>query len=334
VDAAFNFANVQGLAGLRREAVADSPEAKRAVAQQFEALFLNVLLKQMRESSASLNAGLFDDDQRAQYESMFDQQLALSLSQGRGLGLADSIVRFLGGLGADGTAQGAVGAGFGVGGPTAESRALVSPSHTPQGAQVPQVPQVPQGAQGAQMPHGPHEPHEALPGSPDEFVSAIWPHAERAARSLGVGPEVLVAQAALETGWGRHMIRDGAGRPAFNLFGIKAGADWGGARVNVSTLEFTGGVPERRREPFRAYGSIAASFDDYVDFLKSRSRYAEALDAGTPEGYLRGLQAAGYATDPRYADKILAILGDQLARTSADNAFNTGVDAGVGGDKS
>jgi flagellar protein FlgJ len=143
------------------------------------------------------------------------------------------------------------------------------------------------------------------------------------------------------------MIRDGAGRPTFNLFGIKADGDWQGARANVSTLEFVAGVPERRREPFRAYSSIAASFDDYVDFVKSRSRYAQALGAGTPEGYLRGLQAAGYATDPSYADKILDILDrglpgaaadavpyGQLARASADNAFEAGIDAGAGGDES
>jgi flagellar protein FlgJ len=302
VDAAFNFANLQGLAGLRRAAAADSPEAKRAVAQQFEALFLNVLLKQMRESSASLNAGLFDDDRRGEYESMFDQQLALSLSQGRGLGLADSIMGFLG--------------GSRTGGGT-------SRPYRPMSASPSQV------------------PDSGVLASRDEFVSALWPHAERAARRLGVAPEVLVAQAALETGWGQHMIHDGTGQPSFNLFGIKAGADWDGARVNVSTLEFTGGVPERRREPFRTYSSIAASFDDYVDFLKSRSRYAQALEAGSPEGYLRGLQAAGYATDPSYADKILAILdrglpgaADQFARASADKALEAGADASAAGDRS
>jgi peptidoglycan hydrolase FlgJ len=146
------------------------------------------------------------------------------------------------------------------------------------------------------------------PETPEAFVAQLWPHAQRAARRLGVPAEVLVAQAALETGWGRHMIRDASGGPSFNLFGVKAAGDWQGRQASVSTLEFINGVPERRREPFRVYSGLGESFADYVRLIESRPRYAEARAATTAAEYARQLQAAGYATDPDYATKIIAIV--------------------------
>ncbi|MCC5863292.1 MAG: flagellar assembly peptidoglycan hydrolase FlgJ [Gammaproteobacteria bacterium] len=146
------------------------------------------------------------------------------------------------------------------------------------------------------------------PETPEDFVDAVWPHAERAARRLGVPADVLVAQAALETGWGQHMISDAAGENAFNLFGIKATGRWDGRQARVSTLEFVNGVPERRQEPFRVYDGLAQSFEDYVRLIESLPRYAEARTATTAADYARGLQAGGYATDPDYAAKILAIV--------------------------
>jgi peptidoglycan hydrolase FlgJ len=148
------------------------------------------------------------------------------------------------------------------------------------------------------------------PESPEAFVRELWPHAERAGAALGVAPEVLLAQSALETGWGRHVIPRGDGSSSHNLFGIKADTRWNGDRVQVNTLEYVNGVPEQQRAAFRAYQSPAESFADYVDFLQRNPRYRGALAQGSDaEGYLRGLQSAGYATDPAYADKILDILG-------------------------
>jgi flagellar protein FlgJ len=141
-------------------------------------------------------------------------------------------------------------------------------------------------------------------------VRALWPHAQRAAGELGVSPQALVAQAALETGWGRAVIQHNDGRSSHNLFGIKADARWGGEQVHVSSLEYVDGTVVRQRAAFRAYDSYADSFSDYVDFLKSNPRYGNALNhAHDPVAFTQALQRAGYATDPEYAQKIQGILG-------------------------
>jgi flagellar protein FlgJ len=123
---------------------------------------------------------------------------------------------------------------------------------------------------------------------------------------------VLIAQAALETGWGRSLPRNQYGESSLNLFGIKAGGDWHGPRAVVTTLEFVDGVPERRREPFRMYKSVGEAFDDYVALLESRPRYADAIGERSAAGYAEALQRGGYATDPDYARKILDIVARGL----------------------
>ena len=155
----------------------------------------------------------------------------------------------------------------------------------------------------------PAEPRSWRPESPTDFVRQLWPHAREAARELGVAPEVLIAQAALETGWGRRMIQRADGGNSFNLFGIKADSSWQGDRAQVATIEYVGGVAERQRASFRAYSGLGESFSDYVQFLRSNPRYRQALEqVQDSESFVRGLQDAGYATDPNYADKILRIL--------------------------
>jgi flagellar protein FlgJ len=164
----------------------------------------------------------------------------------------------------------------------------------------------------------------AAPGAPaagatgslrQEFIAAVRPHAERAAAELGVDPDLLIAQAALESGWGRSAMRRADGGSANNLFGIKAGSRWGGERVEASTREFQDGQPRAERAAFRAYASVADSFADYVDLLRSSPRYRDALaQAHDPEAFMQGLQSAGYATDPAYAQKVLRIWRRQVAR--------------------
>ncbi len=165
---------------------------------------------------------------------------------------------------------------------------------------------------------------DARPGTPEAFVARIWPHAQRAAAELGVCPKVLVAQAALETGWGRHMIRGNAG-DANNLFGIKTGGRWSGETVTAATSEFRNGTRVQENAAFRAYRSIADSFGDYVALLKNSPRYAAALGQGTARAFANALQRAGYATDPQYAAKLTAIaegptLNRALARLSGPTA--------------
>jgi flagellar protein FlgJ len=308
----FNFADFQGFAALRRDAAKDTPEARRAVAQQFEAMFLNQLLSQMRDASGIEN-GLIDEQKLRPYQSMYDQQLALTLSQHGGIGLADSIVRQLGGSVASHVQRSNDGA-FSL------SRGAVlhrAPDRTR--AATGAVPAAPEPAKEP-------APADFRPATPAEFVSAVWPHAQRAAAALGVDPEVLVAQAALETGWGTRQIPGPDGSSSYNLFGVKASGTWEGPHVQVATLEYEGGVPEKRREAFRVYASLNEGFSDYVRLVSGQARYRGALTADTAEGYLRGLEAGGYATDPAYAEKVLAIVRrglpgrtDQVTGTAADN---------------
>ena len=147
------------------------------------------------------------------------------------------------------------------------------------------------------------------PRSPQDFIRDIWEHAVDAAGKLGVDPRVLVAQSALETGWGKKIIRTGSGSSSFNLFGIKAGEEWQGDAATVRTLEFRDGVAALEKAAFRVYDSLAGSFEDYVDFLSGNPRYRSALDnAPDSAAFLHGLQDAGYATDPAYAAKIMRIV--------------------------
>jgi len=143
--------------------------------------------------------------------------------------------------------------------------------------------------------------------TPEGFVASIWPHAEKAARELGVDPRALVAQAALETGWGRRHIKRDNGASSHNLFGIKA-SGWKGESATAATHEYIDGQRQSQTARFRAYGSAAESFGDYVRMLKNSPRYQAALKAGNDvRGFAQGLQRAGYATDPGYAAKIAAI---------------------------
>jgi flagellar protein FlgJ len=159
---------------------------------------------------------------------------------------------------------------------------------------------------------------QPLTTSKDDFISKLRPHAEQAARELGVDPNALLAQAALETGWGRSVPCNAQGDCSFNLFGIKAGSQWSGATVNVPTLEFEDGIPVRKVERFRAYDSPADSFRDYAALIRDSSRYASARGAGdNVEAFATALQQGGYATDPHYAQKIAAVASEVRARSDA-----------------
>ena len=145
--------------------------------------------------------------------------------------------------------------------------------------------------------------------SPEQFIQTLYPQAQNAARELGVSPEILLAQAALETGWGQHMPSDKQGKHGFNLFGIKADTRWDGESTSVETLEYFGDKALKVNAAFRSYDSFEQSFNDYVAFVKDQSRYQVALDnAGDSSAYIHALHKAGYATDPRYAEKIEQIL--------------------------
>ena len=152
---------------------------------------------------------------------------------------------------------------------------------------------------------------------PEEFARDLWPHVAAAARKLRVAPEGLLAQAALETGWGKHVMRRADGEFSFNLFGIKATSTWPGHTATRQTIEFRDGVSERQLARFRAYPDIAAMFDDYVRVIGSQPRFDGVRNHGEDtDAFADALQESGYATDPAYADKIRAVLASDTMRSA------------------
>lgn len=268
------YADPAGLDGLKRQAGAQSPEALRQAAREFESLFTTMMLKSMR--SASGDDPLFGSDQADMYQDMFDQQMATQLSRGKGLGLADMLVRQLmqrGGADAAAVQGGGVTDAANAGGATPSTASTTWP-----------------------------------PRSRDEFISAIRPAATAAARELGVDADTIIAHAALETGWGQSMPTGSDGRLSFNLFGIKSGGGWQGASVTSMTQEFTAGRMHAASAGFRAYASPEQSIGDYVRLLKGNVRYASALGTGSDvAAFARGLSDGGYATDPAYVAKLTAV---------------------------
>jgi peptidoglycan hydrolase FlgJ len=305
----------KALTSLRAQARQNSPEAAKAVARQFEALLLQNMLKSMRD--ASLGSGLLDNSQSQMYQGLYDQQIATDIAERGGLGLAETLLQQ---IAPKGSSAAEVGDGaLDAFEPRWWQGMHGEPLETVRNLELAERIEK---ALGDDSPDSAQETAEAGDlatnraarslSSREEFVRALAPHAEAAGKRLGVDPNLLLAQAALETGWGKHMIRAN-GDNSYNLFGIKAGSSWTGEKMKVSTTEYVDGVARKEKAPFRAYDSYAHSFNDYVDFLQSRSRYAPALrNAEDPAAYIRSLQKAGYATDPKYADKVLNIMNNQI----------------------
>jgi len=299
-----------------------APEAKsvghgadelEVAAQQFEALFLQDMLKSMR--SASLGGALGDSDQTKLFRELHDKQLASSLGASGSIGIADLIVRQLRGL--DRSAPGDLYAPQpAVAGPQLHdpirSKAPASDASSAEEAGASPVTSRATNAQALDPRRVNNAEERVRFESPTEFIRVLWSDATEAGNALGLPPDVLIAQAALETGWGRHFPRDSNGQSSRNLFGIKAGRSWDGPKAVVTTLEFDAGVAQPTQAAFRAYGDFGESFRDYVDLLRGNSRYADALQrvADTPR-FLDSLQHAGYATDPEYASKIKSILAGE-----------------------
>lgn len=302
MEAAALYSDFGSLAGLRTEARQDAEGSLREVASQFESLFVQMMLKSMR--AATMEGGLFDSNALESYEQMYDQQLAVELSRHGGIGLADVIVEQLrsDAPGAKKDSSQPVAELQGQGGSATgldayRARALPTYRPAPDAAAADPITVAPE-----------QTPTQAPDGTPSGFMQAFGAPARRAAEQLGVDASVLLAQAALETGWGRHVVADQSGS-SNNLFNIKAGPGWDGPTVRVSTLEYRDGVAVREMAEFRAYGSAEDAFADYARLISGSPRYEAALEhAADGPQYLRELQRAGYATDPAYADKILSIL--------------------------
>ncbi|MFT6420341.1 MAG: flagellar protein FlgJ [Porticoccus sp.] len=292
------FMDIQGLASLRSHAREAPGTAISEVAGQFESLFVQMMLKSMRD--ATVDGGLFDSSQLDTYQQMFDQQISLELSQQGGIGLAEILVTQLGGGAQTEPVIDEVG---GV-------QPLVSLERPPLRVQRDVPGLIPPAAERQSVVRAVSATgQDGLATSPEEFIQAVWDDAVVAAGELGLDPAVLVAQSALETGWGKKVIQAADGSSSFNLFGIKVGNGWRGDSSIVNTMEFRDGLAALEKAAFRVYDSLSTAFKDYVSFLKNNPRYQGALEkVSDSKAFLTELQQAGYATDPKYAEKILGIL--------------------------
>jgi peptidoglycan hydrolase FlgJ len=298
VDPASVYGDFSSLEKLKGSAKRDDATAVRQVAQQFESVFARMMIKSMRDAIGK--DPIFGSDQAELYQGMFDDQLSLELTRGKGLGLADMLVRQLQHSGAATTTGAALTRGTAAG---ATGTAGGAQSHT-----VPAR----SGASGSAS-------TSALPAasSADQasFISQVWPQASRCAAQLGVHPVSLVAQAALETNWGRSVPHSATGTSSNNLFGIKAGSTWSGPAVSARTQEFTsGGAATTEAASFRSYATAGESFEDYVKLLRSNPRFSGALGSGSNvTAFASALQRGGYATDPDYAQKVTAVANQVVA---------------------
>ncbi|WP_215782125.1 flagellar assembly peptidoglycan hydrolase FlgJ [Paludibacterium sp. B53371] len=290
-------ADPQAMANISAKIGKDPKAAVHEVAQQFEAMFLDTLLKGMRETHFS------DDDQSNEmqtYKGLLDQQMVQSMTAGKGLGLTRMLEQQIGRLAhLDDSAQDTP-PGSQVFG------SLPLPARAMQAYRAAQAQAQAQAAQNA-APQASADSISAAGAS--GFARALLPQASQAASQLGVAPELLVAHAALESGWGKRSIRNADGSDSHNLFGIKAGSDWRGATTNIVTTEYVNGVAQKKVDTFRSYGSYQEAFADYANVLGSSPRYRNVLNQGRNiQGYAQGLQSGGYATDPRYARKLVDVM--------------------------
>lgn len=340
VNAGF-YADFAKMEQLRNTAQRDPQAAVKAAAKQFEGLFTQMMLKTMRQ--ASLGEGMGDSEETKFYQDMFDQQLSVQLSSGKGIGLAEKLISQLqrGGLAgaAPAVAAGkdaphplhaptppmalpaASGAALAPGTPAAQvsaAPAAAAPAPTATTRTAPAPAEIPPmadpsaaGVAPAATPAAPASTSAdatAAAMSPrartprEAFVDSIRPAAERVARQLGVSTETILAHAALETGWGRHLPSAGGN----NLFGIKGGGSWQGDSAQALTTEYAAGAPGQVQAKFRSYSSVSAGLDDYASLVGNSPRFAQALNRGDDvAAYGRGLQQGGYATDPAYVQKLV-----------------------------
>jgi flagellar protein FlgJ len=301
--------DIKGSQDIRAQFQKDPKQGLKAAAQQFEALFLQMVMKSMRD--ATPQDGLLNSDQSRFYTGMLDQQMAQNMASSRGgVGFAKLIEQQLGrhletAKGPEELLAPATAAAKDL--PLAVSdvshlqhRPVLSglPTSASYGTNASVTPTVSQ----------------EVPASSREFVNRVWPHAVEASRSTGIPPVFLIGHSALESGWGRGEIRKADGANSFNLFGIKAGKNWTGDTVEAATTEYVDGQPTKVTERFRAYASYEDCFRDYANLLRNSPRYTGVIGSQDGTEFARRLQQAGYATDPMYADKLSRIINGPTLR--------------------
>jgi len=275
----------RSLDSLRTGAAGAPEKSLRAAAKQFEVVFVNMLLKSMRD--AAPQDGPLDSEQTRMYTGMLDQQLAQAMAD-RGLGLADVMVRQLSRTAASAAPDGSK-APSGPTAPDAQNAPAAAPANT--GAAT------------------------SIGERARAFVDRFWNHAVDASRETGLPAHFILGQAALESGWGTRETRSPDGAPTHNLFNIKAGQSWRGDSAAATTTEYAGATAQKTSARFRSYPSYEAAFRDYANLLKSNGRYSRVLESGGDAAqFANELQKAGYATDPGYAAKLTRIITGSVLR--------------------
>ncbi|CAH0525154.1 flagellar assembly peptidoglycan hydrolase FlgJ [Vibrio hippocampi] len=319
--------DISSLDKLRQQAVSgdkeDDKAALQAAARQFESIFTSMMLKSMRDANTHFESDLMNDQNGQFYRQMLDEQMTSELSASGSLGLADMIVAQLGAAKAapenfepnrelqirnqafdiDRSDQ------YDYKKARRRAAELGLNQSEPKVAHMAEAPVAVQTAPKART-------KTISFDSPESFVTSLKPYADKAAKSLGVEPSLLIAQAALETGWGKKVIVNSQGS-SNNLFNIKADRSWKGDKVATQTLEYHQNIPVQERAAFRSYDSYEQSFNDYVEFLNRNPRYQTALNRNQgSEAFIRDIHSAGYATDPSYADKVLRVKNkiDQMSQ--------------------
>jgi len=301
-----NYNDFSSLSRLRVDARKDGEAALKEVAKQFESVFVQMMIKSMREASVPLQGELFHSNQSKAYTDMYDKQLGLELTKGNGIGLADVIVRQLS------KPQSAENKTEQLSQDISINQLPVfnpKPEKTEEIIGTNNIRRTTESVSVNKLNHDfnldvtetTRSPHW---NTPEDFIRDSWPHAQRAGKELGVDPRVILAQSALETGWGKKVHATDSGESSYSLFGIKANNGWQGKTVNFSTLEFESGSMKRETASFRAYDSLSDAYQDYVYFLKDNPRYTDVFKAESSAEFSKALQQSGYATDPEYANKI------------------------------
>lgn len=320
---ASNYFDLQGLEQLRKKTKTNDEQTIREVANQFESMFASMLIKSMRDANAAFESDSpFNSQQTKFYTDMQDKQLALDISQSGALGLADALVRQL------------------------DPRSAIRPQAISQEQLT-----MPKQQQAEMMTLNPKQDEAQFNkpdqlqksanltaqkaetdaeqvvntdfSSPSSFIQTLLPYAKKAAKVLGISPEVLIAQSALETGWGKKILQKADQQSSFNLFNIKSHNNWQGESVNKSSLEVEEGINVFRRSNFRVYQNLQQSFEDYTHFILNNKRYENALQQGeNADRYIEELHAAGYATDPQYAEKIKRIMNSEQFQSAVKGDIN------------
>ena len=335
IDQAQSAFDLKGLDNLRQGALQGDRKALEKTAEDFEAIFVHMMLKSMRAAEDVLadESSPFNSQQVKFYRDMHDQQMATNLSKEGNLGLAELIVQQLDPQGSGVTPASTIRKGAnledfqalvkGRSNEVYEGLAKLNPNNATANSSGDNFLRNAASLESSSATTSGAAFKKSAFSSPEEFVQSLLPVAQKVAAELGIEPKALVAQAAVETGWGQHMIHSAGGENSHNLFGIKAGRGWQGDKQVVETLEYQQGLPQKQKAAFRSYEDFQSSMQDYVQFVKDSPRYRQAVEqSANPEGYFKELQQAGYATDPAYADKVMSVYNsDKLNIASANNSL-------------